>query len=104
MTVTEILKRCKTALESNYKSQFKGLILYGSIARNQAGPASDIDLLVLLSPPVDYFKELRTIIELLYPLQLESEQLISAKPASLDDFERGIIQLYRNAKREGVPV
>ena len=56
------------------------------------------------NPPFDYFQELRTIVELLYPLQLESEQLISAKPAALEDFEHGVIQLYRNAKREGVVV
>lgn len=104
MTLTEILQKCKTVLESNYKSQFKGLILYGSMARHQAGPGSDIDLLVLLSQPLDYFRELHTIVELLYPIQLESEQLISAKPAPLDDFERGVIQLYRNAKREGMRV
>lgn len=104
MTLTEILQKCKTVLENNYKSQFEGLVLYGSIARNQASPVSDIDLLVLLSQPLDYFRELRTIVELLYPIQLESEQLISAKPAPLDDFERGVIQLYRNAKREGARV
>jgi len=102
MTVTEVLKRCKTVLESHYDSQFKGLILYGSMARNQASPASDIDLLVLLGQPFDYFRELRRVIELLYPIQLESDQLISAKPAPLDDFEHGSIQLYRNVKREGV--
>lgn len=102
MTVTEVLKRCKTVLESHYDSQFKGLILYGSMARNQASPASDIDLLVLLGQPFDYFRELRRVIELLYPIQLESDQLISAKPAPLDDFEHGRIQLYRNVKREGV--
>jgi predicted nucleotidyltransferase len=104
MTVTEILEKCKTLLESNYQSQFQGLILYGSVARNAAGPASDIDLLVLLKQPFDYFRELRTIVDLLYAVQLESEQLISAKPAPQDDFERGAIQLYRNAKREGVRV
>ncbi len=104
MTVTEILKRCKTVLEGTYKSQFKGLILYGSMARNQADQASDIDLLVLLGRPFDYFQELSTIIDVLYPIQLESDRLISAKPASWDDFERGVIQLYRNAKREGVMV
>jgi DNA-binding transcriptional regulator YiaG/predicted nucleotidyltransferase len=104
MTQAEILQKCKLILESNYKSQFKGLILYGSTARNQSSSASDIDLLVLLGQPFDYFRELRRIVEMLYPLQLESDQLISAKPASLDDFERGAIQLYRNAKREGVLV
>jgi predicted nucleotidyltransferase len=104
MAITEVLTRCKAVLESYYGSQFKGLILYGSMARNQASPASDIDLLVLLDPPFDHFRELRRIVDLLYPVQLDSEQLISAKPAPLDDFEQGAIQLYRNAKREGVPV
>jgi predicted nucleotidyltransferase len=104
MAVAEVLKRCKTVLEGYYGSKLKGLVLYGSMARNQAGPVSDIDLLVLLSQPFDYFRELHQIVELLYPIQLESEQLISAKPAPHDDFEHGIIQLYRNAKREGIRV
>ena len=102
-SVTQVVKKCKAALESYYGSQFKGLILYGSVARNQADAMSDIDLLVLLGKPFDYFSELRQVIDVLYPIQLESEQLISAKPVSSDDFERGSIQLYRNAKREGIP-
>ena len=103
-TISEVVKKCKAALESHYGSQFKGLILYGSVARNQADSMSDIDLLVLLSEPFDYFAELRQVIEVLYPIQLESEQLISAKPVPLDEFEHGGIQLYRNAKREGILV
>ena len=104
MAITEIIQKCRTTLESYYGARFKGLVLYGSVARNQAGSASDIDLLVLLSHPFNYFDELRQIIELLYPIQLESDQLISAKPAPLDEFENGRIQLYRNAKREGMLV
>jgi len=101
-TVTDITQRCKKILTSHYGSRLKGLILYGSIAREQAIAGSDIDLLVLLSKPFDYFYELRQIIDLLYPVQLESEQLISAKPAALDEFEQKASQLYRNAKREGL--
>lgn len=104
MKEAAILEQCKMILERHYSSQFKGLILYGSIACNQADPGSDIDVLVLLDGSFDYFRELHHIIELLYPLQLESDRLISAKPAPIDDFERGSIQLYRNAKREGVLV
>jgi len=90
------------ALENHYGSQLKGVILYGSVARNQSDSMSDIDLLVLLNKPFDYFSELRQVIDVLYPIQLEAEQLISAKPVSPDEFEQGSIQLYRNAKREGV--
>lgn len=104
MAIAETIQKCKTTLEGYYGSQFKGLVLYGSVARDQASPGSDIDLLVLLSQPFNYFDELRRIIELLYPFQLESDRLISAKPAPLDEFEHGRIQLYRNAKREGVLV
>jgi len=57
---------------------------------------------VLLSKPFGYFHQLDQIIDLLYLIQLESERLISAKPAAIDDFEQRAIQLYRNAKREGV--
>ena len=103
-TISEVVRKCKAALESHYGSQFKGLILYGSVARNQADLMSDIDLLVLLSKPFDYFSELRQVIDVLYPIQLESEQLISAKPVPPVEFERGSIQLFRNAKREGILV
>ncbi|NUO78576.1 nucleotidyltransferase domain-containing protein [candidate division KSB1 bacterium] len=104
MTIPDILKSCKTTLENSYQSQFKGLILYGSMARDQAHSDSDIDLLVLLNHPVNYFRELRSIIELLYPIQLESDQLISAKPVAWDNYEAGALPLYRNAKREGILV
>lgn len=99
-----IVKKCRTILAQAYGERLKGLILYGSRARKTAAPSSDIDLLVLLAPPLDYFTELRRLVDALYPVQLESEQLISAKPVSIDDFEKGSLSLYRNAKREGIPV
>jgi len=102
MTVAEIIKRCKAALEAYYGPRFRGLVVYGSVARGEATPASDIDMLVLLSQPFDYYHELRQIVDLLYPIQLESDQLVSAKPAAWTEFERGSIQLYRKAKSEGV--
>ena len=89
---------------NKYGKRLKGVILYGSLARGQALPESDIDLLVLLDAPLDYFAELRQLVDVLYPTQLESDQLISAKPVLLKDFEMGTLSLYRNARREGVAV
>jgi uncharacterized protein len=109
--VGQIVQECKEVLSRYYGSRLKGLILYGSVARGEADLASDIDLLVLLfdllvllSAPFDYFVELRQIVDILYPIQLESEKLISAKPALASEYEVGSLSLYRNAQREGVAV
>jgi len=102
MDIKLLLEDCKKILKNHYGSQFHGLFQYGSMARGQGQKSSDIDLLVLLSKPFDYFLELRNIIELLYPVQLKSEHLISAKPAAEDEFRSGKIHLYRTAKREGI--
>ncbi len=100
--IKQIVNKCKEVLARQYGKRLRGVILYGSMARGEATDGSDIDLLVLLDPPLDYFAELRKLVDVLYPIQLESEQLISAKPVSFNDFEIGSLSLYRNARREGV--
>ncbi len=102
VAVMEAIQKCRAALQADYGPQFKGLVLYGSTARGQAEAASAIDLLVLLSGPFDYLRELSRIVNLLYPIQLDTDRLVSAKPAAVEEFEAGSIQLYRNARREGV--
>lgn len=102
MDIKLILEECKEKLKNHYGSQFHSLLLYGSMARGQESESSDIDLLVLLSKPFNYFIELRKIIDLLYSVQLKSEHLISAKPIAVDAFESGEILLYRIAKRDGL--
>jgi uncharacterized protein len=100
-----LLNACKMLLAQHYGAQFQGLLLYGSSTREtSASPMSDIDLLVLLGQPFDYFHELREIVDLLYPVQLESPRLLSAKPVAVDEFQHGRLQLYRNALREGMLV
>ncbi|MBL8089829.1 MAG: nucleotidyltransferase domain-containing protein [Anaerolineales bacterium] len=100
----QVIRKCKEALTKVYGQRLKGVVLYGSMARKESLPDSDIDLLVLLDQPFDYFVELRQLVDVLYPTQLESEQLISAKPVLYNDFEMGNLSLYRNARREGVKV
>jgi len=103
-TEQQLLQTCKERLVSHYGSRFKGLILYGSMARGTADPESDVDLLVLLEEPFDHFAELEVLIDLLYNLQLDSDRYLSVRPARAQDFEAGRIQLYRNAQKEGIAV
>ena len=99
-----IALQCRKTLSAFYGERMVGLVLYGSQARDEGDPESDVDLLVLLQGPLDYFAELRRITDLLYPVQLGCEQLISAKPADAADYEAGTILLYRNARAEGITV
>lgn len=99
-----VISKCKQLLQQHYADHFAGLILYGSQTRESEDTESDIDLLVLLDRPFNYFQEIWRLTELLYPLQLETDRLLSVKPAALQDFQGGTIQLYRNARRNGKPV
>jgi predicted nucleotidyltransferase len=77
-------------------------VLFGSEARGDAQPDSDIDLLVLLEGPIDS-KDIPTIVDALYPLQLEiPDRPIHALPADAKDFERDRLFFYRSVKDDGV--
>ncbi len=98
----ELLNRIKERLEDVYGDRLQGIVLYGSEARGEAEPDSDIDLLVLLKGPVQFGKDLRTNIDVLYDLQLEVIRPIHVMPVDVEAFRAGEYALYRNAKREGI--
>lgn len=51
--ITQILQLHRIELEQKYG--VKSLSLFGSVARDEDGPASDVDLLVEFDRPVGYF-------------------------------------------------
>jgi predicted nucleotidyltransferase len=99
-----VTKRLRDRLQAAFGDRLQGVVLYGSEARGEAGPDSDIDLLVLLEGPVNLGKDLWTAIEAVYPVQLETDRPIHPMPVDARSYEAGEFALYRNAKREGVPV
>lgn len=78
------------------------MVFYGSEARGESQPDSDLDFLVLLDGPIAFGKDLRAIIDELYPMVLDLERPIHAIPVDFAVYEAGEYALYRNAKREGV--
>ena len=101
---TTLLSRVKPLLLAVYGARLRGVLLYGSLARGEAIPSSDVDVLVLLSGPISLAQDLRTIIHALYPLQLEIGRPIHAMPVDSAHFEAGAFAWFRNAKREGIQV
>ena len=98
----EFLAAIKQRLLHAYGRRLRGVVLYGSEARGEAGPDSDVDVLVLLESPIDFGRDLRTNIDALYDLVLELERPISALPVDVAAYEAAKYPLYRNAKAEGV--
>ena len=67
--ITQILQAHRSELEQKYG--VKSLSLFGSVARDEDGPASDVDLLVEFTRPVGYFG--------LFALQDHLESLLGSK-------------------------
>jgi len=105
MTRQELIHRIKERLQALYGPRFRGLVLYGSVARGDHGPHSDLDLLCLLEGPVNMIAEISPIVEALSDLQRENyQQIISVKAVDIEHFQRGAYPLVIEAAREGVPV
>ena len=100
---TPMLDAIKQRLATAHGSRLRGVVLYGSIARGDAGPESDIDLLVLLDEPVHLAADLETNIQALAPLADRWSRRISAKPVPASEYEANDCPLYREAHREGIP-
>ena len=92
----------RSRLEAVFRDRLQRVLLFGSEARGEAREDSDVDLLVLLAGPVQLGKDLETIVEALYPLQMELDSPIHALPVPAETFEAGEYSLYREVKREGV--
>jgi predicted nucleotidyltransferase len=99
-----VAARLKAYLKKAFGDRLRGVVLYGSEARHEARPESDIDLLVLLAGPVALGQDLWTCIDALYPLQLEMGRPIHPLPVDAAVYEKGEYALYRNARRDGVLV
>jgi predicted nucleotidyltransferase len=102
MLPEELRREIRPRLEAAFRDRFRGVVLFGSEARGEAREDSDVDLLVLLKAPVHLGKDLKAIVDALYPLQLETDRPIHALPVPEETFEAGEFGLYREVRREGV--
>ena len=104
MTVQKLLQRIKERLMDHYGDRLREVILYGSEARGEAEPDSDIDILCVLDGPVNDWKEISAITDATYPLQLDFlERVFHIFPVSAEDFQRRI-PLYIEIHKEGVAI
>lgn len=100
--IREVLTVLRHALGELYGDRLCGLYLFGSYARGEATPESDVDILVVLGSIADYGRERDRISFLTAPLALETELGISTVLMSEADWRGADGPFYLNVREDAV--
>jgi predicted nucleotidyltransferase len=99
-----ILREFRHGLELIYGSRLVRVFLFGSQAREEAAPGSDIDVMLVLRDVVNPHDEIRRLSAFKAELCLKYDVVISCVYVSEADYREDGIPLMLNVRREGVPV
>jgi predicted nucleotidyltransferase len=102
--VADALARFKAAMGRLYGGRIVRVVLYGSVARGDARPDSDVDVLLVLAGDVDRAREIARVVEVTYEILLDSGVHVSAVPMAEAEFLTRASPLLMNVRREGVPI
>jgi uncharacterized protein len=102
--IQQILTELKTGLAQIYGERLERVVLFGSQARGDARPDSDIDLLVVLKGNVDVGKELWRISEVTADLSLKYSTLLSSVVMPYDHYHNKDSAFLKRISREGRPI
>jgi uncharacterized protein len=100
--VQPILKQLKQDLMALYGDRLIHLALFGSQARGDEEPESDIDVLVVLSSAVNPGEEVKRTGKIVADLSLEHDVVISCLFMTETDYQNRNNPLLRNIRSEGV--
>lgn len=92
-------------LYSRHKEHVRSVVLFGSKARGDAGPDSDVDLLVRLTNDDPHLRS--TVRRLAAQVSLEYDLLLSVQAVSRsrwDELSQYRFPLYQALQREGIPL
>lgn len=98
----EIVTTLRRSLEELYGQRLVRLVLFGSHARGEAAPESDVDVLVVLRGEVNPGEEIRRTGGIVSELSLANDVVISCIFMDEHRFLHRSGPLLRNIRKEGI--
>jgi len=98
----EIAAKARRGLEAVYGDHLRGVYLYGSSARDQLTPDSDIDIAVILDAIPNRCAEHERTSQLGADLSLECDTVVLFFFAEEAEFQAGRFGIHQAIKKEGI--
>ena len=102
--IAMLLRELEAALKAMYSTRLRGVYLFGSLARGEADPQSDADVLVVLDRIDRYGAELERTGSVVSELSLKYGVSVSRIFVSEQDWLSGECSFLRNVREEAIPV
>jgi predicted nucleotidyltransferase len=103
----DILADVKNEIRKIFGDKLRHLILFGSYARNEHAPDSDIDIMILVEESEERLRHYKYIVaDIMGELSLKHEKLISLIEIPYNRYARylDVLPFYKNVYDEGVEI
>jgi uncharacterized protein len=100
--ITKILEEIIIFTRKLYKDQLDKIILFGSRARGDNHPNSDIDILIVLKHTFNYSQEIEKTSNFIAELSLQFDVVISRVFAETNDLQLQNTPFFLNVRKEGI--
>lgn len=103
MLVDDMRKELVQGLTDIFRNNISMIILYGSVARNEATDESDIDIAIILKSQIDHETK-KQFFRWVADLDMRYDRVFSIVDIQEDNMEKwgSVLPFYQNVRKEGI--